>query len=521
MAQVKGPKKSVLALFVDGLDVKLAHVGLSGKHVVVHELRSATLAHKIEERKVAEVGVLAMGDSTDAFTLPSGGVEMGSSGEGENNSSVLLGLLSQYPAGKYSLTYSISEPSLYYHLMESDFGLKGDKLKARILEELRAIRSFQPSADAVDSIVTDESNLLCVIREDGLSLINTLEDIKGFLGGRLPRIAVIDSADVSMMNMVKLNYDLQPQDVSVIVYVGFEFTRLIFMRGRQFYQFAPILGEGYDSPNLANTVYSRLLLEQDNLGIPRISRIILAGESRRIGMKEFLTQQLPDQEVDYLMAPRLDSRQLSLEDQEKIAEYAIPLGAAWRALEPENPSLYAINLVPAAVQEGQRSLKVAWHGYMFLAILFFSALFFSMSISKKTREIEEHEAVLRLKQTQIAEVEALQSSIVDLEQQLVRYQTSLALYDSLVPGSDRWSKTLTQLSHGVEDLNSIWVSDLSSDDKGVVTMGGYGIYRTRIPRMATLFDVSLLKEVTVQEIREVQLYKYLIEVPSAQPGQTQ
>ena len=91
------------------------------------------------------------------------------------------------------------------------------------------------------------------------------------------------------MNLVRMNYDLQPQDVSVVIYVGVEFTRLIFMRGDHFYQFAPILGEGYDSPNLQNTVYSRLLLEQDNLAIPRINRIILAGESQRIGFKEFLT----------------------------------------------------------------------------------------------------------------------------------------------------------------------------------------------------------------------------------------
>ena len=86
----------------------------------------------------------------------------------------------------------------------------------------------------------------------------------------------------------------------MVIYVGAEFTRLIFMRGEHFHQFAPIIGEGYDSPNLQNTVYSRLLLEQDNLAIPHIRRIILAGECKRIGFQEFLSQQLPDQEVEYL-----------------------------------------------------------------------------------------------------------------------------------------------------------------------------------------------------------------------------
>ena len=519
MASMKSPKKNVLALFVDGLDVKLAHLSVRGKRVTVHEVRSATLVSKLEERKPAEVGAFAFAEA-DAF---SGGVstavDVSGGNQGEDNSSVLLGLLASYPSSKYSMAYGIAEPSLYYHLLESDAGQKGRKLKDHILEELRAIRAFQPSADAVDSIRTEENNLLCIVREDGLSLINSIDNIKGFLGGRLPQIPLIDSADIALMNMVKLNYDLQPQEVTVMIYVGVEFTRLIFMKGKHFYQFAPILGEGYDSPNLGNTVYSRLLLEQDNLGIPRISRIILAGEGKRINLKEFLIQQMPDQEVDYLLATQLDTSALPPEQQEMVSEFAIPIGVGWRVLEPESPKLYAINLLPASVQEGQRALKLGWHGYMLLALLFLSTLFFSMSISKKYSEIAEEEQVLQLKQAQIAENEALQASIVDLEQQLVRFKTSLALYDSIVPGSERWSKTFTQLSHGVEDLNSIWLTDVAANEKGTFTMNGYTVYRTRIPRLSTLFDNSLLKEVTVQEIRKVPVYKYIIEVPAPAAGQ--
>jgi hypothetical protein len=321
------------------------------------------------------------------------------------------------------------------------------------------------------------------------------------------------------MNLVRLNYDLQPQEVSVIIYVGVEFTRLIFMRGDQFYQFAPILGEGYDSPNLLNTVYSRLLLEQDNLAIPRINRIILAGESKRIGFRDFLLQQLPDQEVEYLLAPRLDTSQLSAEQQETISDYAVPIGAAWKVLDPNNASVYKINLLPAEVREGQRVFKLAWHGYLLMLLLFLSTLFFTWTIAQKTKEIKELKEVLTLKEGQRAENQTLASSIDALQLQLVRYKTSLALYDSLVPGSERWSKVLTQISHGVEDLNSIWLSDFTAGETSVLHMNGFAVYRTRIPRLSTLFDNSLLKEVDVQAIREQTVYRYQIEVPAPAPGQ--
>ena len=64
MATVAGRGKSVLGVFVDGLDVKLAHLTVRKKRIVVQELRSATLITKLQEQKPAETmvqGVLVAG----------------------------------------------------------------------------------------------------------------------------------------------------------------------------------------------------------------------------------------------------------------------------------------------------------------------------------------------------------------------------------------------------------------------------------------------------------------------------
>ena len=72
----------------DGVDIKLAHLSIKGKRVSVHELRSGTLASKLEERKAFEMAGAGFGDATDAFNLPAG-QEM-STPEGEDNDAVLL-----------------------------------------------------------------------------------------------------------------------------------------------------------------------------------------------------------------------------------------------------------------------------------------------------------------------------------------------------------------------------------------------------------------------------------------------
>jgi hypothetical protein len=154
-----------------------------------------------------------------------------------------------------------------------------------------------------------------------------------------------------------------------------------------------------------------------------------------------------------------------------------------------------------------------------MALLFLSAFFFTYSIVQKNKEIEDLEVLLERKRSQLAENEALQNSIASLEEQILRYQASLALYDTLVPGSERWSKVLTQTSHGVEDLNSIWLTEFTSQPGGLMTMNGYTVYRTRIPRLATLFENSVLKEVNVQAIREQTVYRYRIDVPAPSGGQ--
>src|SRR5690349_6798178 len=261
MSSLRGSKNTAIGIFVDGLDLKMAKLSLRKGHIFVDELQSVTLAAKLEERRATGIETDNLSDAGgEAFALGAGNPQGGEEGVGDNNN-ILLGLLSKYPAAQYVLSYAISEPSIYYHTLENDFGLKGKKLKIQAANELRNVRSVQPPLDAIDFFYSAEKNLVCVVREDGVSMLHALEEIKPFIGKRLPRIALIEIADAALMNLARANYGFSADEITTIIYVGVEFTRLIFMKGSEFFHFAPVLGEGFDSPNLQNTIYSRLLLE--------------------------------------------------------------------------------------------------------------------------------------------------------------------------------------------------------------------------------------------------------------------
>ncbi len=507
---MRGNKKSAIGLFVDGLEIKFAKLSKKGKNVVIDELKVASLVNKLEERQLKDLSDGFADSTTDTLSLPAGADR---SESGEDNNAVLLGLLSEYKPSSYLLGYAISEPSVYYHTIESDFGLKGTKLKEKIIEELKKVRSVQPVPDAVDVFYSSDRNLICAVREDGISLYRTIEDIKPFLNNRTPKIPLIETSDIALMNLARANYGFAPDEISAIVYLGTELTRLIFMKGSEFFHFAPVLGEGYDSINIKNTVYSRLLLEQDNLGIPRIDRILLAGESRRIIFDEFLKNQLPEVDIQYLQTPYLDTSRLSPETQELIPEYAVAIATAWKILDENNPAFYPINLLPEFIREDQRSFKLGWHGYVLLILIFLSTFYFTYKISMLNSELSSQKEVLIQKEAQLAENQRLQVKISNLNDQLGRYRLALSVYDSIVPGYNKWSQLIEKVSHSIENINSLWITDIhQAPDKDLV-FNGFSIYRSRIPKIAQFHSNAVLNKVLQEQIREKTVYNYELSIP--------
>ena len=118
-------------------------------------------------------------------------------------------------------------------------------------------------------------------------------------------------------------------------------------------------------------------------------------------------------------------------------------------------------------------------------------------------------------QTRVAENDRLKAAIAEKNDQRSRYNTALAVYDSLVPGAERWNKNIAQLTKGVEDLKGIWITEVRALANGSMSIQGYALYRARIPRIAALFDNATLAKVEVKEIREKAppVYNFLITVP--------
>lgn len=518
---VAGQGNTAVALFVDGLELKYVQLSAKGGQVTLRDFKTVALVTKFEDKAAAvaegtqaegSFGDLASPEAIAATPETNLGEEGGA--PPSSNTSVLLGLLNDLPATKYSFTFALSEPAVTYQEFESNFGMKGSKLKKKILSEIAVTRSSTPLLDSIETIPTAPGGVLAIIREDGLHLYDLLTELRSFLGGRLPYVKLIDSSDTALMGLVRASYELGDDEITVIAYVGHDFSRLVFMQGMNYLHFAPIISEGFGSANVENTLYSRILLEQDNIALPKIDRIILSGESHKINLLEALAPQFPHSTVEYLKAPDLDLSAFDGQVGEQISEYAIPIVAAWQSLDPKAKGFYHTNLIPNSIIEGQKVFKLAWHGWLSALAVIVAIVFFYTSILKQNAEILNARETLQKKQARLADIEVLQQRENTLNAEIRKYEQATVLYDSLAPGSDRWSRILHYLANSIEDLNSVWIYSLKPENptSRTIIISGRSIYRTRIPRLASVFEKATLREVRTSQIRGKIIYDFDIAV---------
>ncbi len=497
-----------LGLYVDGVDLKVAHVARRGRKIILLDLFNAKLAQKLE---ITSQVAAAAGFESGAETIDLTQSSLPEAPANENNTAAVTEVFDRYKKKK-SLALAVGEPYVFYHPIEIQGKQKPDRIIARIIEELQATRAGVTKEQVQLLSSTAETSFVGVVREQEIPVLDLVMSARPFLGSRMPKIAFVESSDIALVNLVKTNYPLREDEVTVIVYVGVEYTRLIFMRGRHLFNIAPIISEGADSFSVQNTIYSRILLGQDNLSLPRIDQVILCGECKNFDIKGFLSSLLVGAEVDYLQLHRVDVSQLPAGGADLIAQYAVPIASATRAAVGKSRSYYSADLTPNRIRESQKIFKLAWHGLLLAILVFGSTFFFTYNYASNQNEISRVRSDIIVKRAQAAEVAVLKSKISTVQSQFGKYSTAIAILDSLTPNTERWSDLMGSLSRSISRVGSIWLTDIHELKPGQYYVEGYSVYRDRIPRFAQLYRGSVLRKVTIAEIRNKTVYDFQIDL---------
>ncbi len=314
------------------------------------------------------------------------------------------------------------------------------------------------------------------------------------------------------MNLIRTNYNLKSDETSVIVYVGAEYTRLIFMRGKSLFNIAPVISEGSDSFSVQNTIYSRILLGQDNLSLPRIDKVILCGECKNFDIKGFLSSLLVGAEVDYLQLPRVDTSHLPDAGADLIPQYAVSISSAIRAVAGKSKNFYVADLTPDKVLESQKIFKLAWHGLILAIVVFGSTFYFTYHYASNQSEILRLQNKVASQKIEADQIASIKSEISRVQAQFGKYSSAVNILDALTPNTERWSTLMSSLSSTVSRVGSMWITNIHEAGPTTYSTEGLSVFRDRIPRFAQSYPGSILKKVSIAEIRGKTVYDFLIEL---------
>ena len=550
MGLLGGGPQEVLGLQIDGQQVLIAHLRREGTRLVLGGVVRGTLPQRLDleqeeeavpEQLQAPEDVLGLTEETSAEGETLDLLEdQAEETEPETNSEALYSLLNRFPLQRCSLSISLLETSVFFtdskvpNDTKRGKPLKGKRLKKYLMATAEKERTFEgslPLRERLRFFVTGKEQLLSIVHEDALDVLRLVDELKPFIGR--VQIRLIEPFEVTLMNLVKLAYPPE-QQVTAIVYVGEDFSRVVFIKDGEYLAFSQPLHEGWRSDQVLHTLYSRILFQQDVADLPEIGRVVLAGGCRSIDAQSSFSEQFPDAQVDYLALPELNLGQVDEETRGLVSDFAVPIGLAWKTFFPKESRFYPCNFVPRDRIRLQNPLELAWHGLVLFTLLLSSLLFLGIQARNQDRDIDALNLSIRLLNEQIRENHPFIKLVDELHVKIRDYERNFALIDTLAGQKVTWNPMLRDAVEGVHSVGGLWLVRFSTTEGDFdieaewgpqsippvperIYLAGKAAYRSRIPKIAERLGDGHIETVVRAKIREKDVHDFDLRVPLVSP----
>lgn len=426
-----------------------------------------------------------------------------------SNELLLYNLFSSVDSKRVDLGISIpTGQTIFQILKDVDFSdTKKKDLQVIVDDRLESLHGTSKGEDYYSYSVREDGALLLTSIDDEphlLSLINrTLEIYNGklFVHDILPD-------EILLLGLIKANYDLDINSITGVVQFSENSTRVLFLKGDQLWIVSPIITESLKSQRFLNTVFSKILFQLDTGEVPNLDRLIICNNSLGDEAIEFFEDRFQDVDVaefkfseDFLVAENVKSS--------SIAPFTTAIGAAWSASGFKKEALPKISFLPAYVNDRQKIFKLQWHGFLLLLCIMFSPIVANHFYTQNATEIDRLQSEVNTLDAQIRSLEPTVQRYNQITNELTQIQAKLTLLSELNQGTLRWSSNLDLLNHGIEDVNSVWLTSLAPVQDNNIEINGYSLYRNRIPQLANIFENTTLLNVRAEEIREQEVYQFV------------
>jgi len=404
----------------------------------------------------------------------------------------------------------VTEPIVNYHHYEGPKPDTKKKLIQTLIKDLQTTKGITVTEDLVDITETNEKSTLGVFLEGDIPCVGLINQLANFNKRRYLKIPTIKTAELSLAYYVSKSTKFFPEDNSLIVYIGKEYSKLIFLEGQKLRHIGSPLDIGTKNLHTYDVYFSKILLEMENGGIPKLDNIILCGEDRSENLILSFYGTFPEANVSELKFENFDINLLNEEDQKNLALYAIPISVGMEYFDELDKVHVGVNFLPKYIQENQKFFQFGWHSYALMPLLFAAAFFLTFKTLSNLRELKELDfEIERLNQRQIQN-QTLVNQITPLEVRINSFDATQNIIDGASEGAGLWNSTLGRISDFAETRRNFWVSKMEPISKDEIKLVGYSLSRSVLTEFAEMNKSSLLKNINYEPLREKNAFSYTL-----------
>lgn len=501
--------KPLVCIYCEGNDTKLAVVGKEKNNDKVKVIRTAAIS---VSPTTVDIEAEATGLHLDDDSLQFEGMEGEPTPIHSKVDNTAVGEIRKALAGldlnNYSFIPVLTEPSIYYHLYEGSRSAKTEKLKEAIIDEILETKNVSVDKEGIDFTELSDKSLLSVFIVGDVACINLINEVAHQNNKRYYKIPTVKSSDISLSYYIAKKKKFFPDDHSLIVYIGREYSKLIFLQGRKLKHIGTTLDIGTANLHTYDVYFSKILLEMENGGIPSLDNIIVCGEddSENIILSFYGT--FPEANVSRLEFDDLDLADIDQETRDKFSSFSIPISVAIDYYDEENQVHKGINLLPKSVREEQKFFQFSWHSYAMLPILFLVAFWVTQKALTNTNEIGKLDTQITEKTVLMKQNQKTLAEIADLEGKISGFDQTQSILDSASMGTGVWNQVLRDIASFTSKKKSIWLTSLTRSDQQTILAEGYSLSRNALTDFAYSVESATLNSMFYEALRDRSAYKF-------------
>ncbi|MEM1128765.1 MAG: hypothetical protein AAGI71_19130 [Bacteroidota bacterium] len=323
----------------------------------------------------------------------------------------------------------------------------------------------------------------------------------------LPGRRIANSEPTLYMGMARA---LEATGTTLVVRAGEEDTLVLFMDGQQLSHYEVLRSlTTYDA---AETICSRVLLLQDEYSIGEVEHVLVLSGEREEELSQSFEMFFPGAQVASMrsLLPGADDDIPEGDSGSTPATIAALSILRNSGFEGHFPST---NLLEMTLRGRGWQLPFTWPVLTLYALIFFTVFFFVgrfVSIQSEISSVETELAKYPPERLS-ANADALQGRIDSLQSIYLGYTGATRVLDSLLVGSDGWTRGLEGLVNNTAGVSGIWVESWQPAG-GSLLLQGQAISRDRVVQMAERLDGDI-ETLTFNEIRTWPVYAFQMRVP--------